>query len=80
MGMSGVRASSSTRGSDASSPWVYGMRALWKTSSTGPSSTSLPAYITPMRSEMYFTTARLWAMKTYDSPSCCCRSLSRLST
>ena len=30
------------------------------------------------RSEMWRTTFRSWAMKTYVSPNSCCRSLSRL--
>ena len=45
-----------------------------------PSSTILPRYITPTRSEMCRTTDRSWAMKTYARPSSSCRSSSRLTT
>ena len=41
---------------------VYGCRGPSYSRSTRPISTSLPRYITPTRSQMYWTTDRLWAM------------------
>ncbi len=41
---------------------VYGWRAVDNTERTGPSSTSLPAYMMPMRSEKCFAVAKSWVM------------------
>ena len=50
------------RGSDRSRPRVYGCSGCSKTAAASPSSTILPAYITPTRSHIVRMTPRLWAM------------------
>src|SRR5687768_13145254 len=52
------------------SAFVYGWRGSRYSSAALAVSTRLPKYITPIRSEMYFTTARLCAMNTYERPNC----------
>jgi len=49
-------------GDAASSACVYGCSGRSNSSLVSATSTSEPRYITPTRSEMYLTTARLWAM------------------
>ena len=49
-------------------------------SSAGPTSISLPRYITATLSEMWRTTDRSWAMNRYDRSSSSWRSCSRLIT
>ena len=44
-----------------SSACVYGWRGEPYSSLAGATSTTLPRYMTAIRSEMYPTTARLWA-------------------
>ncbi len=50
------------RGSDWSRPTVYGCCGRSKTGTALPSSTILPAYITPTRSHIVRMTPRLWAI------------------
>ena len=50
------------RGSERSSPSVYGCWGRSKTVAASPSSTILPAYITPTRSHSVRMTPRLWAI------------------
>ena len=52
------------RGSDRSSPTVYGCCGLSNTWSLGPSSTIRPAYITPTRSHSERMIPRLWAISS----------------
>ena len=57
----------SSLGSESSSARVYGMRGAWKTSSTGPASTILPAYITIVRCAISATTPKLCVMNKMPS-------------
>ena len=45
---------------------MYGWRGSRRTVSTGPSSTSLPAYRTPTREHIFEITPRLWLMNSTD--------------
>src|SRR6266852_3211385 len=60
---------SSTRGTERSSDHVYGCSGRAKIRSTGPSSTTLPAYITITRWHMLATSAVLWVMRMMAVPS-----------
>src|SRR5690606_31301770 len=53
------------------SPWVYGWRGRTSTSSTGPCSTILPAYITATSSQVCATTDKSWLTRISDSPRRC---------
>src|SRR6476661_5523 len=75
-----LRRRGSVSGTADRSATVYGCPGFPYSPSTDASSTTLPRYITPTRSLMCSTTARLWAMKRYVRPSSCWRSSSRLST
>ena len=55
-------------GTDASRPRVYGCRGEANTSSTVPSSTTRPAYITTTRSAWPATTPRSWVTSRTASP------------
>ena len=59
---------------------VYGWSGFLNSSSDDASSTILPKYMTPMRSEKYLTTDRSCAMNSIVRPKRCLRSLSRLMT
>ena len=55
-------------GTERSSPIVYGMCGAAKTSVVVPFSTSLPAYITAIRSAWPATTPRSWVISTTAAP------------
>src|SRR5690606_36331938 len=50
------------------SPCVYGCFGLTSTSSTGPYSTILPAYITATSSQVCATTDKSWLTRIMESP------------
>ena len=58
----------SSEGSEASSPAVYGIPGRANTSSTAPTSTALPAYITMTRSATPATTPRSWLIRIIAAP------------
>ena len=59
----------STRGMERISPWVYGCFGFPNSSSTGASSTTLPAYITTTRWAFSATTPIAWVMSMIDMPN-----------
>ena len=67
-------------GSPTAAPRCRGASGRRYTSSAAPISTMRPRYMTAMRSLMWRTTARSCEMNRYVSPSCSCRSASRLIT
>ena len=75
---SSVRRSAWMFGNAASSFWVYGWRGRRKTSSTGPSSATRPAYMIMTRSHVSAMTDRSWVMRMSDSPSSCAEVLEQL--
>ena len=68
IGASAPRALVDASAPTASRPRVYGCRGDAKTSSTVPSSTTRPAYITTTRSARPATTPRSWVTSTTASP------------
>ena len=48
---------------------AYGWRVLENSSSVSASSIIFPRYMTPMRSETYFTTLISWAINRNEMPS-----------
>ena len=65
---SSVRRSAWMFGKAASSFCVYGWRGRVKTSATGPSSATRPAYMTITRSHVSAMTDRSWVMRISDRP------------
>ena len=61
--------STSSRGSDPSSPHVYGCRGCSKSEKTGARSTTLAPYITTISSAVSATTPRSWVMRTTAVPA-----------
>ena len=65
---SSVRRSAWMLGNDDRSFCVYGCRGALKTRATGPSSATLPAYMTITRSQVSAITDRSWVISISDSP------------
>ena len=57
---------------------MYGCRGLRKTTPTGPSSATLPAYIISTRSHVSAMTERSWVMRISDRPELVAESLEQL--
>ena len=57
---------------------MYGWRGRRKTSSTGPSSATRPAYMISTRSHVSAMTDRSWVIRMSDSPSLCAQVLEEL--
>ena len=68
------------RGMQRSNPTVYGWVGLERTVSVRPSSTSEPAYNTPIRSHIVRITPKLWLMNNTEVPVSLRRVRTRSST
>ena len=65
-------------GNADSSFWVYGWRGVRKTSATGPSSATRPAYMIITRSQVSAMTDRSWVMSISDRPELVAEVLEQL--